>query len=272
MNENPFRRSFVETRFGFVHYWTAGGGQDLLLLHQSAQSADEFLETAKRLADDWRVVALDLPGHGASDTPDHELGVDEYCESVLAVLDQLGVQESDVVAHHGGCMLAVNIAVSHPERVRKLVLSGGGYPDPDVADLLLNKPMTRDIPLDANGDFLLKTWAVYQKMSAPQTSLDTTFLPFVTGLKARLRPYDMHYEVLRWDYRAALDKLEHPALLIKAEHDHFAGDVEGLAKALPNAEMLVLPDCGPWLFYEQPDACADAISAFLDPGAAPGNP
>ena len=119
-------------------------------------------------------------------------------------------------------------------------------------------PTTGKRPLD-----MPRLMMVCQKMSAPQTSLDTTFVPFVTGLKARLRPYDMHYEVLRWDYRAALDRFEHPALLIKAEHDHFSGDVDGLANALPNAEMLVLPDCGPWLFYEQPDACADAISAFL---------
>ena len=142
-------------------------------------SSEEFLNQdhaslsggmAKRLAVDRRVIALDLPGHGASDTPDHELGVEEYCEAVLTVLDRLDVQETHIVGHHGGCMLAVNIAVTYPARIRKLVLSGGGYPDPDVADLLLNNPMTRDIPIDAEGDFLLKPWAVYQKMSAPATS------------------------------------------------------------------------------------------------------
>lgn len=263
MSNVEFQRGFLATRFGAVHHWTAGAGPNVLLLHQSAQSADEFLETAKLLADEWRVISLDLPGHGASDTPDHELNVDEYCEAVLALLDELGVVDTHVVGHHGGCMLAVNIATANSGRVNRLVLSGGGYPDPDVADLLLNNPMTRDIPLDEEGDFLLKTWGVYRQMSAPATSPDTTFPAFVTGLKARLRPYDMHYEVLRWDYRAALDKLEHPTLLIKAEHDHFSGDVVGLHEALAGSDMIVLRDCGPWLFYERPDACAAALSEFL---------
>lgn len=258
-----YQRDFLATRFGAVHYWTLGAGPNLLLLHQSSQSADEFLGVAPLLAHRWRVIALDLPGHGASDTPDHELSVDEYCEAVTGLLDALEVEHTHVLAHHGGCMLAVNIAVGQPDRVGRMALSGGGYPDPEVADALLNKPMSRDLPLDADGDYLLQTWSVYRKMSAPDTPPEITFLPFVIGLRARLRPYDMHYEVLRWDYRAALDKLGHPTLLLKAEHDHFSGDVAGLDRALPDSEMVVLPDCGPWLFYEKPEACADVVGEFF---------
>ena len=263
MSQAKFSRNFLETRFGAVHYWTVGTGPSVLLLHQSAQSADEFLQTAGLLAGSYHVVSLDLPGHGVSDTPDHELSVAEYSEVILALLDELDISESHILGHHGGCMLAVNIAVEQPHRACKVVLSGGGLPDPEVADLLLNNPMTRDLPLDEGGEFLLKTWNVYKKMSAPGTASTVTFLPFVTGLKARLRPYDMHFEVLRWDYRAALGKLEHTTLLIKAEHDHFSGDVGGLDRMLSNSTMIVLPDCGPWLFYEQPRACADTVRDFL---------
>lgn len=263
MKDTGFKRQFLATAHGAVHYWTTGRGPALLLLHQSAQSADEYLQVAPLLAGDFTVIALDLPGHGASDTPGHELGVDEYCDAVLAVLDEQQVDQTHLLGHHGGCMLAANIAVRHPERVLKVVLSGGGLPDPEVADLLLNNPMTRDLPVDVDGDFLLKTWAVYRKMSAPGTPLEVSFLPFITGLKARLRPYDMHYEVLRWDYGAALGKLEKETLLIKAEHDPFSGDVEALHEQLPKSTMVTLADCGPWLFYEQPRSCADTVTAFL---------
>lgn len=254
---------FLPTRIGDVHYWTTGSGPRLLLLHQSAQSSDEFLLLAPLLANEYQVISLDLPGHGASATPNHELSVDEYCEAALAVIDELGVSETHVMGHHGGCMLATNIAVNNPARIGRVVLSGGGVPDPAVVDQLLNQPMTRDLPVDAKGDFLQKTWAVYRSMSAPGTPPEISFLPFVTGLKARLRPYDMHYEVLRWDYQAALERLQHETLLIKAEHDHFSGDVHGLDQQLANSEMVVLPDCGPWLLYEKPEACAAAAREFL---------
>ncbi len=263
MNDSGLRRHFLATRHGAVHYWTLGSGPALLMLHQSAQSADEYLQVAPLLAGAFTVISLDLPGHGASDTPDHELSVDEYCEAAIAVLDELGVDSTYLLGHHGGCMLATCIAVGNPERVQKVVLSGGGLPDPKIADLLLNNPMTRDLPVDADGDFLLKTWAVYRKMSAPGSPPDVSFLPFITGLKARLRPYDMHFEVLRWDYAAALADLEHETLLIRAEHDAFSGDVEGLHRQLRNSTMVILPGCGPWLFYEKPGACADVVRKFL---------
>jgi len=251
------------TPFGAVHYWNCGSGEPLLLLHQSTQSSEEFIGMVAHLRDAHTVISLDLPGHGVSDTPDHELGVEEYCEAVLAVLDTLAVTKTHLVGHHGGCMLAVNIANQHPQRVDKLILSGGGMPDPAVADRLLNKPMTRDLPMDGEGDFLKTTWDVYQRMAAPGVALETVFKPFVTGLKARLRPYDMHYEVLRWDYRAALDSLRHDVLLIKAEHDAMSGDVEGLHRLLPKSQMATLSDCGPWLFYERPEECARAIKDYL---------
>lgn len=257
-------RHLLGTRFGQLHFWTGGSGPNLLLLHQSAQSADEFLPIAPLLAESFRVISLDLPGHGASDTPDHELGVEEYCEAATAVLDELNVKTTHALGHHGGCMLAVALAVQDPSRFDRLILSGGGISDPDVADLLLNNPMTRDLPVDEAGDFLKKTWAVYKRMSAPDTSPETTFLPFVTGLRARLRPYDMHYEVLRWDYESSWRQLKHSTLLIKAEHDHFAGDVAGLHDALPNSQLLELPKCGPWLFYEQPAAISSAVTRFLE--------
>lgn len=263
MNNDNFHHQFLSTRFGAVHYWTTGSGPPVLLLHQSAQSSDEYLAVAPLLASEYQVISLDLPGHGASDTPDHELNVEEYCEAVLAVLDELAITSTHVVGHHGGCMLATNIAVNNPRRVTKVVLSGGGVPDPVIVEQLLNKPMTRDLAVDAEGDFLQKTWTVYQKMSAPGTPPEISFLPFVTGLKARLRPYDMHYEVLRWDYRSALDQLQHETLLIKAEFDLFSGDVEGLDRKLPNSEMVVLPGCGPWLFYEKPGDCARTVQDFL---------
>lgn len=63
-------------------------------------------------------------------------------------------------------MLAVNPANEHPRQVGKLIPSRGGLPDPAIADRLLNLPMTRDLPMDPEGDFLRKTWKVCQALAA----------------------------------------------------------------------------------------------------------
>ena len=258
-----FNRNLLSTPFGHVHYWTTGSGPSLLLLHQAAQSADEVLSVASLLADEFSVVALDYPGHGASDTPDHELSVPEYCDAIVAVLDALDVGKTHAFGHHSGGILAVALANAAPGRFERLVVSGAGVSDPAVADLLLNNPMTRDLPVDAAGKFLDKTWSVYRKMSAPATPPETTFLPFIVGLKARLRPYDMHYELLRWDYEASWRQLRHRTLLLKGEFDHFSGDVAAMNSALPNASMAEIAGGGAWLLYEQPGAVASTVAEFL---------
>ncbi|MCH9693668.1 MAG: alpha/beta hydrolase [Gammaproteobacteria bacterium] len=263
MTTSEIQRDYLRTEFGDVHYWQLGSGPDLLLLHQSAQSADEFLDLACILAANFRVVALDLPGHGASATTDHELDVSEYCAAAICLMDALQISKTNVLGHHGGCMLATCLATSYPERFDDVILSGGGYTDPAVADRLLNQPMSRDMPMDEQGDFLKKTWRIYREMSAPKTPMSVTLKPFQVGIAARQRPFDMHFAVLRWDYRSALQRLKHRTLLVKGEYDFFAGDVDALNSDLPDSSIANIAGGGPWLFYEQPERCAEAVRAFL---------
>ena len=61
MSDTPLHGALLPTRFGAVHYWTTGSGPPLLLLHQSAQSADEFLTMASLLSAEYQVISLDLP-------------------------------------------------------------------------------------------------------------------------------------------------------------------------------------------------------------------
>ncbi len=73
------QRAYLSTQsFGQLHYWSVGDGPVVIMLHQSAQSAAEFAAIGPLLAKDFRVLAIDLPGHGQSDTPPHELTMDDY--------------------------------------------------------------------------------------------------------------------------------------------------------------------------------------------------
>ena len=77
------QRSYADTEHGRVHYWEIGEGPALILFHQSGQTSSEYLAIGPLLADDFRVIAIDLPNHGQSDTSDHELTMDEYADSVI---------------------------------------------------------------------------------------------------------------------------------------------------------------------------------------------
>jgi pimeloyl-ACP methyl ester carboxylesterase len=256
-------RRICDSPYGQIHYWVTGTGPHLTLFHQSAQSSVEYERIAPLLADAFTVVGLDLPGHGRSDDPPHEMEMDDLTASALAVLDDAGVERTHVLGHHGGVSLTLDLATKHPARVDKVIHSGGGTRTEEEFEALKNMPMTRDLPLDEAGDFLAQTWSVYRRMSAQKTPPNITLLPLVAGLQARLRPFDMHHALYRWDAEAARAKFDKETLLIKGTEDLFGGNVADRHAHMPGSTYVEIPDGGAWLFYEQPEACAKAVRAFL---------
>jgi len=256
------RRQYCSSLFGQVHYWALGQGPALVLIHQSAQSSAEYAAVAPLLSDRYRVIGIDLPGHGQSDTPDHELSCDEYADAVIAVLDDQRINVAHVGGHHGGGVVAFNLGLRYPQRVAKAVLSGVARTEGFDLQAALDMPMSRDLPVDSDGDFLEKTWAIYRRMSAPDTPPEVTFEPFLVSLQQRLRAYDMHYAIYRWDWLQYLADFKIPALLLEGADDSFAGKVKALHQRMPGSEYRKVPG-GAWQFYERPAESAAAIRAFL---------
>ena len=259
------QRSYANTEFGRVHYWEIGQGPTLLMFHQSGQTSTEFLAIAPLLAGNYRVVAIDLPNHGQSDTSDHEMTMDEYADAVIDVMDSIGIVQAHMLGQHGGAAVVINLGLRYAERVEKVILSGAGR-DEEISEEkleeLLNTPMTRDLPIDFDGEFLEKTWSVYRKMSASNTSPEVTFQPFLSSLTLRQRRYDLHYAVYR--YSPNLNEFNKETLLLEAEEDIYAGDVKGLQKRIKGSIYKTVPNCGSWQFFEQPELNAEIVREFLD--------
>lgn len=263
MEPQSVDRHFCQTAVGKVHYWVTGNGPALTLIHQSAQSSEEYVGLAANLANSFQIVGIDLPGHGRSDNPDHELTLEELSDSALAVLDDLGVQRTHILGHHGGVSISIDLSNRYPNRIDKVVMSGGGTRSAEQLEALKNTPMTRDLPMDPDGEFLAQTWAVYRKMSAKKTPPELTAQPFAVGLQARLRPFDMHHALYRWDGEKAREMFSKETLLIRGKEDLYSGDVAARHKQMPNSTYVEIADGGAWLFYEQPEACAKVIRDFL---------
>ena len=257
-------KAFCPTASGQLYYWVAGSGPPLLLLHQAAQSSTETLMLANELSSDFMVIGFDYPGHGNSDDPANEPGVPEFTDCAIAVLDELEVAEAHICGHHSGGIVALSLGALHPERVLSVTISGIGIHTEAGVRAVLERPMTRDLPIDENGQFLARTWNVYRELSGPATSPDVTFRFFLEGLKARSRPFDAHFAVLRWDRGAAEKALDRPTLLIYGEHDAFAEHPDQFADQIRNSKLVPIDGGGAFLFYEKSTECAAEIRKFIE--------
>jgi 2-hydroxy-6-oxonona-2,4-dienedioate hydrolase len=124
---------FVTTKPYKVHYHEAGEGHPVICLHGSGPGASawsNFNANIGPLAARHRVLAIDMPGWGKSDTWTAEKGLDASA-ALLAVMDELQIEKAALVGNSMGGMTAVRFTVEHPERVSHLIPMG--VPSPGVS-------------------------------------------------------------------------------------------------------------------------------------------
>jgi pimeloyl-ACP methyl ester carboxylesterase len=101
-----------------------------------------FANIARRLAPNYRLVALDLRGRGDSDKPLEGYGFAYHARDILAFADTLGIESFAVLGHSFGATVGVYLASIRPARVRTLVMMDGGV-DPDEEVLEAMRPVVR---------------------------------------------------------------------------------------------------------------------------------
>ena len=109
-----------------VTYRTAGSGPVLLLLHGITNSSETWEPAVDALAQDFRVIAPDLLGHGHSATPRGDYSLGAHASGVRDLLSALDIPRVTVVGHSLGGGVAMQFAYQFPERCERLVLVSSG--------------------------------------------------------------------------------------------------------------------------------------------------
>jgi pimeloyl-ACP methyl ester carboxylesterase len=111
-----------------LHYteWNPGGQHTLVLVHGINVQLHTWDPIAHDLAQGYRVICLDLRGHGDSDWAGDGYGVQSFTADIKALVDQLGIAPFDFVGHSLGSRIGLAYAGEYPETVRRLVLSDTG--------------------------------------------------------------------------------------------------------------------------------------------------
>jgi pimeloyl-ACP methyl ester carboxylesterase len=262
------KRAYLDLPEGQVHYVTAGAGPALLLFHQAPMSSEEWLEVIPALSEHFTVYAPDMMGHGNSDNPGREYEMEDFAATTMRFMDALGIETAILCGNHSGAALACALAVAIPNRVEKLIMSCEMLISADqingFLDRLKDKPLSRELPMDEAGQFLVDAWDRYKAL-APTTPAEGRFLPFIIGQRSRLRPYDAHFPILNWMAKSDwLAEIRCPTLVVGAENDlFFAREMEQeVPKRLLQGSFQVIHDGGALSTFEQPAAWAKAILAF----------
>lgn len=114
---------FMELEGMLVHYRDEGSGPPLLLIHGTSSSLHTWDAWTEAMKDHRRVVRLDLPGFGLTGpAPDGDYRAVRLARVASAFLDRLQIPQADVAGNSLGGRVSLELALAHPEQVRRLVL------------------------------------------------------------------------------------------------------------------------------------------------------
>ena len=139
-----------------IYYETYGTGRPVLVLHGGTGFIESVHYQISALAASRFVIAPDSRAHGRSSDSNQPLSYDLMANDMLKLLDKLNIAETDVVGWSDGGIIGLDLAMQHPERVRRLVVFGANY---DVDGLDMDKcpipiPSAEDDKIPDPGRFL----------------------------------------------------------------------------------------------------------------------
>jgi pimeloyl-ACP methyl ester carboxylesterase len=258
-------------------YTDVGDGQPVVLLHGIPTWSFLYHDVIPRLEPHCRVLAPDFLGHGYSDRRDRfDRSLVAQTRAILAFLDVLGIERATFVGHDTGGGVALILAIDHPERVERLVLSNAvAYDSWPVGDMIaLGDPTWRAKDPHEVAEFVAAGFAdgIHRKERLTAAFREGIVAPYCDeeGKISLIR----NASALNTNHTMALvdrhREIRAPTLLLWGVHDPWQWIVDGerLAQEIPGAR-LVRVEASHWIPQDAPEQFASGITAFLaEPSAS----
>jgi pimeloyl-ACP methyl ester carboxylesterase len=248
-------------------------GVPVVLIHGYTDSDLDWAPLVPYLSKDFRLIIVDLRGHGSSSKPDCCYTRLDFAYDIKLLLDALRVRRADIVGHSLGSIVAQTFAEFWPQRTRRAILiSSTGGPPPGAVPEKPKLDYEAEIrklrePIDPDSPFMIEWWA------SPKP-VDPAFLRRqrrnAAAIPLRVWLAVLDQGLVDSDLRRTLPKLRAPTLLIWGSDDPIMQPPvrRTLRAALPHAKVKIFPGLGHNPFWEDPRGCAAVINAFLAPGAS----
>ncbi|HEX6937415.1 MAG TPA: alpha/beta hydrolase [Actinomycetes bacterium] len=240
-------------------------GDPVVLIHGYSDSGYSFSRVLPQLEPGYRVHAVDLRGHGATDRPADGYGIGSLAADVVAFLDAVGIARASIVGHSLGTLVARRVAETNPERVDRLALIGAVRTPVNDGVLALHREV---IALDQAA---LPEFAREFQESTVHSPIPEDFLERAVEI-SRTMPLAVWRAVVDgmvgFDDAADLRRISAPTLLLWGEHDAYFGrdEQDFLATAITRARLQVYGAAGHAPHWEMPEQVAEDLQSFLTEG------
>ena len=246
-----------------MYYEIHGSGEPVVLLHGAFMAiSGDWEEWVRELSKTRKVIAVEMQGHGRTADIDRDITYESLSDDVAALLDYLKIPNADILGYSLGGGVAIECAIRHPEKVRKVVS--------------ISAPYARDGWVKEANDFWPHlSWELFKgtPMEAEYKRLSPTpdrFPDFVNHIKATaLKPYDFGAEKLKATKAPMLFifgdadgvRLDHIAEMYRLKG---GGNIHGDMQPRSTSRLAILPNTTHVTLMNRMTTIVPMVNDFLD--------
>lgn len=259
--DNAAKGAYAPVNGLHLYYEVHGDGQPLVVLHGSFMTIELMGKLVPGLAKSRQVIAVEFQGHGHTADIDRPITYEHLADDTAALLRHLGIGKADVYGYSLGGGVALQVAIRHPERVRKLVVvsashtSDGMYPEVLPAIERITPALFDGTP-----------WREAYDRTAPHPEAFPALVAKVARLDAT--PFDWPADAVRAIAAPTLivirdsdgTRPEHAVEMFRLRGGGVFGDLAGL----PAAQLAILPGTTHVGMLDRADWLLAMIPSFLD--------
>lgn len=257
----PTKSGYSDVNGLKMYYEVYGKGKPVILLHGSFLNIPlNWAHVVPLLAKDRKVIVAEMQGHGHTRDIDRPLSYESMADDVSGLLHSLKVERADVLGYSMGGGVAFQVAIRHPEQVRRLVVLSGVYahdgwwPDAEASFAKMSADMFKGSPIEKQ----------YVSLGNDRAHFPN-FVTKVIGVD--LTPYDWSKDAKKIEaplFMAIGDadgvRYEHALELFRAKGGGRMGDMHGL----PKSRLAILPGTTHVGMMQRMNWLVPMITDFLD--------
>jgi pimeloyl-ACP methyl ester carboxylesterase/putative sterol carrier protein len=243
-----------------VYYEEAGEGNPIICFHAAAQDTLMYRHVLEGLSDNYRVIAVDAPGHSKSELPADGpfQSLTRHAEFNEKLMDKLGLVKPAIIGCSMGGNLVLELGARRPDAYSAIVSAEGADYTPTVSEFFLDM-------LLMNGTEIIGAWS--RSMTGYRTPPDRA--RDVVWQISRTTPEVMRGDLTgygNFDKRDQVGKIKAPVLLLRGDADWlvYQSKVEETASRIPGSEIAVLAGTGHYPMTENPLEFCETVRAFLE--------
>ena len=252
-----------------THITIKGTGSPLILVHGSQMNTLDWRHNIDFFAQYFTVYAVDMIGCGHTDKPNSDYSPEYYANFIAAIMEHFKLDKASFIASSWGGGHVLHFALTHPEKVAKLILSSPcGLPHTfGLTDIFLSTPVLGNIVMLFITKGMIKQQlkkAFHQKNLVDTELVDSVYFPLVSkgGLNATVKAY-RHANFCY--VKTNLGKIASPTLLIWGSEDeihplHMSHEMHSL---ITGSHLHIIPNTGHLPHHESPDEFNRCALDFL---------